>query len=825
MAADTQAPLARSRPSHRGRTTRRVLGGAVGNGRLTSLAGIVLLVLLAVEGATIPAIHQLLSVHVFVGMLLLGPVALKLASTGYRLARYYTGGIEYVREGPPAPLMRVLVAPVLLASTLTLFGTGVALLAVPHRGAVLGLHKASFVVWFGAMTIHVLAYALRAGRHVLDDLVSPSPNGRLARIVVTALAIGGGIAVAVATYPLASPWFHFREHFDSAGAGAGSAIQTAAAVRVVARPRTDPAWLALGLPPVHPGPLPGYLLIADRNNNRALVVSPTGKVVWSYDNLRGPDDAFFTPGWHSIITNEEFNDTLAQVALRPKRVVWQYGHAGLAGSAPGYLNTPDDAYRLPNGDTTVADIRNCRIVELSPRVGVTRILGGSCAHDPPAGFSSPNGDTPLPDGGLLVTEIGGWIDRLDRRGRLVWSVRSPVYYPSDAQLLPDGRILVSSFTYPGKIVELTSSGRVTWSFGSNSGPDLLNKPSLAVRLPNGLIAANDDYGDRVILIDPRTKQIVWQYGHTGVASSAPGYLSKPDGIDFLPAKVVGRPAARAPLGTAVSARLGVATIGHLPTAASRVAVVATGGSRVMVLGGLVGGSSSTEILAGPPGRLRRIGSLPTPTHDDAAVMLKGTVYLLGGGQATSSNAVVAVSSTGRARTIGTLGEPLSDLGAAVVGKTAFIAGGYTGTRYATAILAFRGLTPSLATRLPVGLRYAGVASLDGRLYVAGGVTTAGTSAAVYRFDPAARSVVRVATLPRPVAHAPLVTLDGALYLIGGEGSDAIWRISPGGSVTLAGRLPQPLANAGAVAIGRAIYVFGGDGSDAVLRIAPRPRSG
>ena len=81
---------------------------------------------------------------------------------------------------------------------------------------------------------------------------------------------------------------------------------------------------------------------------------------------------------------------------------------------------------------------------------------------------------------------------------------------------------------------------MTWSFGEAPGPNLLDKPSLAVRLPNGLIAANDDYGDRVILIDPRTRRIVWQYGHTGVASSAPGYLSKPDGLDFLPAKVVAR---------------------------------------------------------------------------------------------------------------------------------------------------------------------------------------------------------------------------------------------------------------------------------------------
>src|SRR5919199_1630726 len=214
-------------------------------------------------------------------------------------------------------------------------------------------------------------------------------------------------------------------------------------------------------------PLPRDLLIADRDNNRAIVVTPAKRIVWQTTNLRGPDDAFFTPGGRTIITNEEFNDTLTEVSLATKRRVWRYGHDAVAGAGPGYLNTPDDAYRLPGGATTVADIRNCRIVLLSHARRVLRILGGSCVHDPPRGFASPNGDTPLADGGLLVTEIGppGWIDRLDAPGRLVWSIASPVAYPSDAQLLPDGRVLVCSFTDPGRIVILDRrSGRIRWSF-------------------------------------------------------------------------------------------------------------------------------------------------------------------------------------------------------------------------------------------------------------------------------------------------------------------------------------------------------------------------
>ena len=107
--------------------------------------------------------------------------------------------------------MRFVVAPILVISTLVLFASGVALLASPERGTVLTLHKASFLVWFGAMTIHVLSYALRAGRQLLVEK-TVQVDGRWYRIGVALLAIGAGVVAAVMTYPLATPWFHALAH-------------------------------------------------------------------------------------------------------------------------------------------------------------------------------------------------------------------------------------------------------------------------------------------------------------------------------------------------------------------------------------------------------------------------------------------------------------------------------------------------------------------------------------------------------------------------------------------------------------------------------------
>jgi hypothetical protein len=193
---------------------RLLRGGSEGNARLTGTTGLVLLVLLAVEGVTILSIRQLLSVHVFVGLMLIPPVALKLAATGYRFARYYSRSVEYVRKGPPLLFMRMLVAPGLIAATLVVLGTGVALLLVgPDGGIVLGLHKVSFFVWLGAFGVHVLVYALRVPRLVAADWGGgPRTSGAVLRVGTVALALVLGLTVALAALPTAAQWLDWSAH-------------------------------------------------------------------------------------------------------------------------------------------------------------------------------------------------------------------------------------------------------------------------------------------------------------------------------------------------------------------------------------------------------------------------------------------------------------------------------------------------------------------------------------------------------------------------------------------------------------------------------------
>jgi hypothetical protein len=172
--------------------------GVEGNARLTGSNAALLVVLLAVEGATILSIRSLLGPHVFVGMLLIPPVALKIGSTLYRFLRYYQGAPAYRRKGPPAWALRFLGPAVVVLTVLVLAsGVGLMLVTEPWRQRLLLLHKVSFVLWFGAMTIHVLGHLADTARLAPKDWISRAgrrlPRAGVRRWMLVASLVTGAL--------------------------------------------------------------------------------------------------------------------------------------------------------------------------------------------------------------------------------------------------------------------------------------------------------------------------------------------------------------------------------------------------------------------------------------------------------------------------------------------------------------------------------------------------------------------------------------------------------------------------------------------------------
>jgi len=188
---------------------RRSFGGVAGNEILTCAVAAVLTFLLLAEGVTLLRLGPLLVPHMFIGLVLVPLVLLKLGSTGYRFVRYYARTPAYREKGPPLLPLR-LMAPVLVAATLGVFVTGVALLVDGHKSdTLLLLHKVTFIVWGAVFGIHFLAYLPRMLRSLRADWSARrrrAVGGAGVRATLVASALGAGVALALALLPTIDSW-------------------------------------------------------------------------------------------------------------------------------------------------------------------------------------------------------------------------------------------------------------------------------------------------------------------------------------------------------------------------------------------------------------------------------------------------------------------------------------------------------------------------------------------------------------------------------------------------------------------------------------------
>jgi DNA-binding beta-propeller fold protein YncE len=371
----------------------------------------------------------------------------------------------------------------------------------------------------------------------------------LARVGQVALLVAAALLAEIVLGPRAHPG---REAITTPSTARSAAP---AAARPPPVPPSAP-WLAGPArhlrahlaPHSDPGVLPGDVLIADKLNNRLIVVDPQGRIRWQFprpgdlrpgQSFRKPDDAFFSPDGTKIIATQEDVAVISVIDVAAHRIVYRYGLTGHPGSGVNRLDNPDDAMLLPDGRILTADIKNCRILIIAPGAHrPARVIGRTtqaCRHHPPRRWGSPNGVFPMRGSQYIVTEINGdWVDAIDLRGTVAWSTHPPgVAYPSDTSQIGADRYLTVDYSDPGQVVVFNRAGRTLWRYRPTTS-QALNHPSLALALPNGDIALNDDFNHRVIVIDPQTRRVVWQYGHTGRAGRRPGYLDNPDGIDLVP---------------------------------------------------------------------------------------------------------------------------------------------------------------------------------------------------------------------------------------------------------------------------------------------------
>jgi hypothetical protein len=298
-------------------------------------------------------------------------------------------------------------------------------------------------------------------------------------------------------------------------------------------------------------PLPFPILIADRRNNRLIEIAPDKRIVWEMPSpdlsyYRGNEDVNFSEDGKLLAVSEEDNYDLHIVDYEKRVVTWTYGVPDHRGSTGRLLNYPDDAHLLSDGKFLTADIRNCRVLIIDPQTSEIATQWGTpgdrdknCRHDPPRFLAFPNGATPTDNGDILVSEIrDSWINRITREGKVVWSVKAPnIRYPSDAFPTVDGKnVIVADFYKPGRVVIFDPATRkVLWQYdGDKNRPEtMLDHPSIARELPGtGDILIVDDLRHRVLVVDRKTKEIIWQYGETDTPGHKPGYLFYPDGVDI-----------------------------------------------------------------------------------------------------------------------------------------------------------------------------------------------------------------------------------------------------------------------------------------------------
>jgi len=281
----------------------------------------------------------------------------------------------------------------------------------------------------------------------------------------------------------------------------------------------------------------GHILLADQFNNRVIEVDTKGTIVWSFglgpndfsaQSIIGVNDAqrvgrftlmagTGTPaGVIPQAPNGAVDNRVILVSPRGK-IVWQYGQFGQTGSAPNLLSTPVQCTWLPNFHVLITDQANNRIIEVNLRKEIVWQYPGSNTN-PADLLNSPNSAELLDNGHILISdENNNRAIEVTRDDQIVktFTAGGTVGAVAFSSRLADGDTLLTD-AGNARIVEVDTNDHVVWEYKTNTDPLGVPTPpgplpTRAVRLRDGDTLISDQFNNRVIRVS-HAKQIVASYG-------------------------------------------------------------------------------------------------------------------------------------------------------------------------------------------------------------------------------------------------------------------------------------------------------------------------
>jgi hypothetical protein len=236
---------------------------------------------------------------------------------------------------------------------------------------------------------------------------------------------------------------------------------------------------------------PGQGLDAGCPDNRVLIVSAGGQIVWQYgasDGTAGADAGLLdvpatarlvgtSKGDHVLIADQG-NQRVIEVDRATQAIVWRFPPAADA-SASQALAGPNSAERLPNGNTLITDQLGNRVLVVTPSGQITweyqsALSSPSFASRLP---SCPPGDA-SPPCTLIANANDDQVLIVDSPGSVVWSYTT-TSFPTHAVQLSNGHTLIA-VSGSDDVIELDGAMRVVYSHGRQGVPggggSLLNQP-------------------------------------------------------------------------------------------------------------------------------------------------------------------------------------------------------------------------------------------------------------------------------------------------------------------------------------------------------------